>query len=147
MEELVESSGFPSMRVLQFGFLGDSKSPHLPHNYPENCVAYTGTHDNNTLLGYLFEMSAGERQWLMRYCGVSEENWVDSSPAILRTLLSSHAGLSILPIQDIFGFGADTRINTPGVASGNWAYRMTDGQLTLADFARFLSLNRLYGRK
>ncbi len=147
VEELVESSGFPSMRVLQFGFLGDSKSPHLPHNYPENCVAYTGTHDNNTLLGYLFEMSAGERQWLMRYCGVSEENWVDSSPAILRTLLSSHAGLSILPIQDIFGFGADTRINTPGVASGNWAYRMTDGQLTLADFARFLSLNRLYGRK
>ena len=146
VEELVRKSGFPAMRVLQFGFLGDAHSPHLPHNYPENCVAYTGTHDNNTLLGYLFEMPAGERRWLMRYCGASEENWVESSPAVLRTLLASHAGLAILPIQDIFGFGADTRINTPGVAEGNWAYRMTDGQLDMADFGRFLTLNHLYGR-
>ena len=69
VRELVEESGFPGMRVLQFGFLGDSSSPHLPHNYIENSVSYTGTHANNTLLGYVWEIDPQTRKRLFEYCG------------------------------------------------------------------------------
>ncbi|MDD6308419.1 MAG: 4-alpha-glucanotransferase [Clostridia bacterium] len=143
---LVAYSGYPGMRVFQFGFLGDPKSPHIPHNYPENCVAYTGTHDNNTLLGYVWELSQERRQEMLSYCGYTAPDWNQGYDSILRTLFMSHARIVILPIQDLLGYGADTRLNVPGRAEGNWQFRVTRQQLDAIDRAKFRSFNRMYGR-
>lgn len=146
VHKLVKDSTFPGMRVLQFAFLGDDSSPHLPHNYDNNCVAYTGTHDNNTLLGYVWDQDDATREKLMEYCGY-EGDWDACYDAVLRTMFSSHAGLLMLPVQDLLQFGSDTRINTPGRSSGNWSYRITKDQLFALSRKKFLAWNRLYGRK
>ena len=143
---LVDESGLPGMRVLQFGFLGDSNSPHLPHNFINNSVAYTGTHDNNTLLGYIWELDDGTRKKVMEYCGFEGENWDSCYNEILRTMFASHAGLLVLPVQDLLLYGSDTRLNTPGKADGNWSYRITKEQLQNIDKAKFRKWNELYGR-
>ena len=144
--KLVKESGFPGMRVFQFAFVGDPNSPHLPHNYPHHCVAYTGTHDNNTLLGYLWELDDGTRRYMLEYCGHQSSNWESGCDTIIRTMLASHAGLVIMPIQDLLGYGSDTRLNTPGKAEGNWEYRITKEQLDSIDRAKFRRLNKLYSR-
>ena len=144
--DLVAFSGFPGMRVFQFAFTGDPLSPHLPHNYPKNCVAYTGTHDNNTLLGYLWELDNDTRSQMLSYCGYDDPDWRFGLDAMIRTVLQSHADLVVLPIQDLLGYGADTRLNTPGTAVGNWRYRVTAEQLNGIDFEKFKYKNRLYGR-
>ncbi|MBQ8440568.1 MAG: 4-alpha-glucanotransferase [Clostridia bacterium] len=145
VRQLVEKSGYPGMRVLQFAFLGDDGSPHLPHNYDNHCVAYTGTHDNNTLLGYVWDQDDETRKKIMRYCGF-EGDWDASYDAILRVMFSSHAGLLILPIQDMLQYGSDTRLNTPGNSDGNWSYRLTRPQLKNISTQKFHDWNRLYGR-
>ena len=146
VQKLVDDSGFPGMRVLQFAFLGEKNSPHLPHNYSNHCVAYTGTHDNNTLLGYVWEQSDGQRRDLLNYCGFDGSDWDQSYGAILRTMFASHAGLLILPVQDLLLYGADTRINTPGNSDGNWSYRITREQMSGISRERFRALNNVYGR-
>ena len=145
VHKLVKDSGYPGMRVLQFAFLGDEGSPHLPHNYDNNCVAYTGTHDNNTLLGYVWELDDATREKLMAYCGY-EGDWDACYNAVLRVMFASHAGLLILPVQDLLLYGSDTRINRPGSAAGNWSYRITKNQLGLLSPEKFRRWNKLYGR-
>ena len=146
VQKLVKDSGFPGMRVFQFGFLGDENSPHLPHNYDNHCIAYTGTHDNNTLLGYIWELDDETRRTVLRYCGYTGDDWDNGYDEILRTMFSSHAGLLILPIQDLLLYGSDTRLNTPGTSDDNWSYRITKEQLERLDKQKFLNWNRLYGR-
>lgn len=146
VHELLEYSRFPGMRVLQFAFLGDLRSPHLPHNYPKNCVAYSGTHDNNTLLGYVWEMPPESRARLLSYCNCPSAEWREACEQIVKTLMASHADTVIFPIQDIFVYGADTRMNTPGTAGSNWAYRITKEQLDAVDTEKFRFFNELYGR-
>ncbi len=145
VKALVEKSGYPGMRVLQFGFLGDRETPHLPHNYDENCVAYTGTHDNNTLLGYVWELDDSTRARLLAYCGY-EGDWNRGYDAILRTMFASHARLLMLPVQDLLLFGRDTRLNTPGSSDDNWSYRITRDQLYALSTQKFADWNELYGR-
>ncbi len=145
VHKLVQDSGYPGMRVLQFAFMGDESSPHLPHNYDNNCVAYTGTHDNNTLLGYVWEQDDATRARIMSYCGY-EGDWNACYDAILRTMFASHAGLLVLPVQDLLLYGCDTRINRPGSSAGNWSYRITKEQLQALSPEKFRSWNRLYGR-
>ncbi|MBE7031738.1 MAG: 4-alpha-glucanotransferase [Ruminococcaceae bacterium] len=142
---LVDESGFPGMRVVQFGFLG-GESTHKPHNYKNNCVAYSGTHDNNTLLGYLWELSEDLRREMLEYCGYTDNDWNKGFDSMLRTLWQSAAGLVIVPIQDLLGYGADTRLNTPGRADGNWQFRITRDQLEKIDKEKFRRLNSLYYR-
>jgi len=144
---LVEKSGFPGMRVLQFAFLGDQNSPHLPHNYPANCAAYTGTHDNNTLLGYIWELDPSTRARVLQYFGYDGDDWDHCYPKILQSMLASHAGTVIFPVQDLLLYGSDTRLNTPGKAEGNWAYRLTHDQLFAVDTEKFHRWNILYGRE
>ncbi len=144
--ELVEYSGFPGMRVMQFAFLSEDDTPHRPHNYLNNCVAYTGTHDNNTLLGHVWEMSAHDREMLFDYCGYKGDLHGNYDEAIIRTMYSSAAGLVILPIQDLLMFGNDTRINVPGRSFGNWEFRITESNLKSIDKAKFKKLSSLYGR-
>ncbi len=143
--ELVKQSGFPGMRVFQFGFLSEWDSAHRPHNYPENCVAYTGTHDNNTLLGYLWELESNTRKFILSYCGHTG-NWENGCESIIRTMMASHAGLVIIPIQDLLGHGSDTRMNTPGSWGANWQYRITRRQLESIDKNKLREMNRMYSR-
>lgn len=144
--ELVSYSGFPGMRVLQFGFDSDEDSPHLPHNYENNSVVYTGTHDNNTLLGFVWEIGEEKRKRLMEYSGYDSPDWDNGYDSIIRTMMASHAGLLILPIQDLLGYGSDTRLNIPGKADGNWQYRITKDQLSRIDKAKYKKWIKLYMR-
>lgn len=146
VEALVRESGFPGIRVFQFGFLGDYDNPHMPHNYSNNTVAYTGTHDNNTLLGYLWELDEGNKRRMLEYCNYHDANWEAGFDSVLRSLYGSSAGLVILPIQDLLGYGSDTRINIPGKPDGNWQFRITREQLQSIDKEKFKHFNALYKR-
>ena len=143
---LVDESGFPGMRVFQFAFFGNTNSPHLPHSYINNCVAYTGTHDNNTLLGFIWE-EAEHRREILEYCGYDSPDWNSCYDSILRTMFEGAAGLVILPVQDLLLYGSDTRINKPGVRDGNWSWRMTREQLGEINRHKFRRWNEIYGRK
>lgn len=143
--KLVDYSGFPGMRVLQFGFMGGGDNPHKPHNYARNSVAYTGTHDNNTLLGYVWELAENDRAELMEYCGHFGD-WNCGYDSIIRTVYASNAALVILPIQDLLGYGSDTRINIPGKADGNWQFRITRSQLGEINREKYKRLNFIYKR-
>ncbi len=145
VEELVEKSGFPGMRVFQFGFFG-GESTHMPHNYINNCIAYAGTHDNNTLLGYLWELDDENRQRMLEYCGYTDSDWTKGLPSVIRSIWASSAGTVILAIQDLLGYGSDTRLNFPGRAENNWCFRVTKEQLETIDKKRFKRLNELYCR-
>lgn len=144
--ELVKYSGFPGMRVFQFGFLSDGDNPHMPHNYNENTVAYTGTHDNNTLLGYVWELDDDRRRKMLEYCGYTDPDWNRGYDSILRSIYVSNAALAVFPIQDILGYGSDTRLNIPGKADGNWQFRITRDQLMGIDREKFKKFNAMYAR-
>lgn len=136
VRKFLAESGFPGMKVLQFGFSHEEDNEYLPHHYTANCVAYTGTHDNNTTLGWLWEADEADRSFALRYCGFEGSEWgrggaySPSVRAIIRTLWQSPAALTIVPMQDICGFGADARMNVPGTDSGNWRFRITEGNLS-----------------
>ena len=140
--ELLKYSGYPGMAVFQFGFDGDPRNTHLPHNYIENLTAYTGTHDNNTLLGFWWECDELTRKTALDYLG----NPQDSCAAVIRALMMSRARIVIFPVQDLLGYGADTRINTPGKATGNWCYRLSRDQMESVDRKHFAHLNHIYAR-
>ena len=147
---LLKSTGFAGMRVIQFAFGGDD-SVHLPHNYTENCVVYTGTHDNNTLLGWLYDTDPSSRDQALEYCKFSGDwgqggEYSPSCRAIIDTIWSSCAGLVVIPVQDMCGYGSDTRMNCPGVAEGNWRPRFTSEQLSRIDREYFSKINRVYFR-
>ena len=146
VNELVRYSGFPGMRVFQFGFPDRSDTPHKPHNYISNCVAYTGTHDNNTILGFVWELDDESRREMLEYCGYTSPDWNSGYDSIIRTVFASNAGLVILPIQDILGYGSDTRMNIPGKADGNWQFRITLSQLGEINREKYKRFNFLYKR-
>ena len=136
VQALLADTGFRGMRVLQFGFFGDET--HLPHNYSEDCVAYTGTHDNTTMLAWMFELNWEDREKALFYLGFMGD-WTVGGPncainvAWIRALFMSSASVVFFPIQDLLGYGADTRMNTPGTAKGNWRFRIQDGVLGQID--------------
>ena len=141
-DALLGYSGYPGMAVFQFGFDGNRASPHLPHNYERNLIAYTGTHDNNTMLGFIFELDEPTRVEVLEYLG----NPADAVSAAVRTLLASRADTVIFPVQDLLGYGADTRVNTPGVAEGNWQYRISADQIDAIDWKKLNKMNKMYSR-
>ena len=147
--KLLDESGFRCMRVLQFGFGGDGL--HLPHNIPEESTAYTGTHDNTTFLGWLFSLPPEEREEALFYTGF-EGDWTIGGPncpvmkSWIHTLLMTRASITIIPIQDILGYGADTRTNTPGTDSGNWRFRIRYGVLDDIDTEFYKTLHKTFQR-
>lgn len=145
VEELLDYSGFPGMRVFAFALDGEA-SQHIPYRYPHNTVAYSGTHDNNTLLGFFMALPDEKRAAYYRYCRYYGEDLHEGCRAAIETLYASHAGLLILPIQDLLLYGEDTRFNTPGRAEGNWAYRVTREQMASIDCDYFAQLAARYGR-
>ncbi|MBR2901327.1 MAG: 4-alpha-glucanotransferase [Clostridia bacterium] len=149
---LLEKSGFPGMRIIQFGFEPNGDSTHLPHNYPKNSIAYIGTHDNNTLLGWLWEATQEERAFALDYCGFDHGDWgmggyhAPACRKIIETVWRSSSNLAIIPFQDMCGFGSDARMNIPGDDSGKWKFRATRDMMNSIDSAYFKKLNRLFRR-
>lgn len=149
VEALLEETGFPGIRVLQFGFLGDER--HLPHRYEENRVVYTGTHDNTTLLAWMYELRKEDREKALFYCGY-EGDWSKGGPgggickAWIRLLYLSQARMVIVPVQDLLGYGSDTRTNIPGAPEGNWCFRVSDAALQEIDLPYFRRLAEMTGR-
>ncbi len=149
---LLEDTGFPGMRVIQFGFDPYGDSTHLPHNYDKNCVAYVGTHDNNTILGWLYEAREDQRRFALDYCGFHGNDWgaggyySASCRAVIEAVWRSSANTAIVAFQDMCGFGSDARTNTPGTAENNWLYRAGKDAVDAVDEKYFIALNTLYRR-
>jgi 4-alpha-glucanotransferase len=154
VEKLRDDFGFPGMRILQFGFGGDKKNSDLPHNYHHNVAAYTGTHDNDTTVGW-FNSVAGEgstrtadqinseREFCMKYLNTDglEIHW-----DFIRAVLASVADTALVPLQDLLGLGTEGRMNLPNSTRGNWGWRFDAGALTDAHSERLRDLTDTYGR-
>lgn len=146
VEKLRDEFGLPGMKVLQFAW-SDPKNPFLPHNHIPNCVVYSGTHDNNTSVGWWNnEVSADTRQFIFDYLNrgeIYEINW-----ALIRLGMASVGHTFVATMQDILGLGPEGRMNTPGVESGNWTWRMTPGVFdNTAIHDRLTHLTYLYRRR
>ncbi len=124
VEALRDEYEFPGMKVLHFAFGSDSGNVFLPFNYPRNCLVYTGTHDNDTTVGWFEKLGDWERDNLLIHLGYVSPMGIHWD--LIRIALNSVANLSIVPFQDIFGLGSDARMNFPGIAEGNWAWRYRD---------------------
>jgi 4-alpha-glucanotransferase len=125
--ELRNRLQIPGMKVLQFGFSDRGAHIYLPHCYEKTCVAYTGTHDNDTALGWWDSLRAEERSSVTAYLGVHKDgpNW-----ALIRAVEASPAAFAIFPLQDALGLGPDARMNTPSKVEGNWKFRFHQNALT-----------------
>jgi len=143
VEQLRDELGFPGMKVLQFAFSGDPDHSYLPHNYQPPCVVYTGTHDNDTTLGWWNALQPHERQNIQIYLG---RDGADISWDFIRLALASVADLAIMPMQDALGLGSEGRMNMPGHAGGNWGWRYTPDMLTPQLVGRLRGLTAAYGR-
>ncbi len=136
--------GFPGMKIFQFGFDTDRTNPFLPHNYPKNSVAYTGTHDNDTTRGWFDSLVDEERAFVLEYLGTddSEIAW-DGMWAVWK----SRAVFAIAPLQDVLDLGTDSRMNLPGSMSDNWQWRADADALTDDVIAKMRALNKATRRK
>lgn len=138
-----EQFNLPGMKIFQFAFSSDPDDPFLPHNYPVNCVAYTGTHDNDTALGWYKSAPENERDFCRRYLARSGEG---ISWDMIRAIWSSTAMMSIAPMQDFLSLDNKARMNFPGKPSGNWTWRLSAQSLNPELASRIQEINYLYGR-
>ncbi|MCF2139412.1 MAG: 4-alpha-glucanotransferase [Candidatus Lokiarchaeota archaeon] len=135
---------FPGMKVLQFAFTSDASNPHLPHNISKDTIAYTGTHDNDTTLGWWQNYATDEEKaYLKEYIGMEPLNIVE---IMIRLVYSSRAIVAMLPLQDVFGQGSESRMNTPSTTHGNWQYQIDYGMLTDEKASWLKHLTEIYGR-
>jgi len=150
--KVIDQLGLPGMRVIQFGFDEDvfPDSLHLPHHYQKNCIVYTGTHDNNTISGWLKnEIKPCQKKLIEKYLGktIQEENFHWD---IIRLVQASVAKIAIIPIQDILGLEEEARMNYPSHADSNWQWRLNSNQMEEIKKAALLKLKKLtetYGRE
>jgi 4-alpha-glucanotransferase len=142
---LLEDSGFPGMRVLQYGFTSWD-SCYVNHRHINNCVVYTGTHDNTPTRAWVEEISEGERDFTRRYINSINTDYGQLVWDIIREAYRSVADLCIVPVQDYLCLGRESRINTPGSAEGNWQWRLWKGALS-DDLARSIrGMTEVYSR-
>ncbi len=155
VEAIRKEFGFPGMGVLQFAFGKDQQAADFkPHNYPRDLFAYTGTHDNDTVMGWWSSQGGDstrtdedireEKQHALDYLGVADDgqmNW-----HMIRALLASVAAGAVIPIQDVLGLGKESRFNAPGTMGGNWRWRLREGTLTAELAGRLRHLVKLYDR-
>lgn len=131
--KLKEGASFPGMKVLQFAFDKNPMNPYLPANYEENCVAYTGTHDNDTLKGWLEKLDEDSRDYVMKSLGIKCDGLSDTNNLIyeiITILCKSRADLCIVPLQDFLCLGSEARMNTPSTLGNNWTWRVKKELLT-----------------
>ncbi len=143
--ELLDRSGFPGMKVLEFAFDSRDESDYLPHGYGPHCVCYTGTHDNVPVMGWFDDALPEDVEMAKAYLGLSKEegyNW-----GFIRGGMSSVADLFVAQMQDYLGLGAESRTNTPGTLGNNWKWRLLPGQATPELAAKIAETTRMYGRE
>lgn len=141
---LIHKTGLPGMKVLEFAFAPDGLSDYLPHKYEPNCVCYAGTHDNNTILGWLEDIGPGERDFAKKYLAVNGgEGWCWG---LLRGGMASPAKLYIAQTQDLLEKPGSCRTNSPGTLKGNWRWRLLPGECSPALAEKLLEYTKMYGR-
>ena len=144
--EMVKESGYPGMKVLQFAFDSREESDYLPHNYERNCVVYTGTHDNDTILGWYYVMSEEDREFSKEYMGNAKSTDEELPWDFIRMSMESVANLAVTPMQEFLGLGTEARINYPSTLGNNWKWRLLPGQFTLEMAKRIHRLTQITAR-
>ncbi len=142
--KLRDQFNLPGMKILVFAFDSGEANEFLPHHYPENCVVYTGTHDNDTAVGWFNRIGDGERTFAQRYLKTSGE---DIAWDLITAAWSSRAVFSIAPLQDLLSLDNQARMNYPGNPQGNWVWRFSESDLSSGLQNRLLDINYLYGRE
>ena len=140
---LREKYAMPGMKILQFAFGDDASNPYLPHQHTQDSVSYTGTHDNNTTVGWFDELDDKTKTRIYEYLGGSQEpiSWL-----LIRASLASVSQLSVLPMQDILSLDGEHRMNVPGTTEGNWSWKFNWDMVDETCSLRLKNLNTLYGR-
>lgn len=144
VRQLLKDSGFPGMKVIQFAFDSREGSDYLPHTYTQHCVVYTGTHDNDTVMGWMDTAPEESVQFAKEYLNLTEEegyNW-----GMMRAAWSSVADMAIVPLQDLLGLGSEARINIPSTLGENWKWRATSDQITDELAEKLYRYMEMYGR-
>lgn len=142
--KLREDSGYPGMKVLQFAFDSREESDYLPHNYSSHCIVYTGTHDNDTVMGWFENAASEDVEMAKEYLALTKEegfNW-----GYIRGAWSSVAEIAIAPMQDFLGLGSEHRMNIPSTIGGNWEWRVKEEDLSTSLAKRMRDLTKIYGR-
>ena len=144
---LVKRTGYPGMKVLQFAFDSREESNYLPHNYNNNCIVYTGTHDNDTTLGWFRTFARADRDFAVRYLNIPKDIKDSEIPwAFIRAAYSSVSMLAIIPMQDVLSLDGKARMNRPATLGGNWQWRMRSGAFTKRLQKRLYDMAKLYSR-
>ena len=149
VEALRKDFRMPGMKVLQFAFGGTGDNPHLPHMHERDCVVYTGTHDNDTTVGWYATLDGESLRRVDYFLGLTPGLRLTPGAipdALIRATLGSVAQLAVIPVQDLLRLGSDARMNTPGTATGNWTWKLPAGALTPELARESLLLNKVYGR-
>ena len=143
--KMLADVGYPGMKILQFAFGEDSANEHLPHNFTSsNCIAYTGTHDNETLKGWVSSQSSDTLKYCMAYLGVKKKK--DIPKNIIKQTWASVAQTAIAQMQDFLNSDASARMNTPSTLGNNWQFRTSEDDFTDKLAKRILKLNKMYNR-
>ena len=144
--KLVKDTGYPGMKVLQFAFDSREESDYLPHNYSQNAIVYTGTHDNDTLQGWYKILSKPDKKLSKHYMNNADHPVDEIHWDFIRLAMGSVAKLCIIPMQDYLGLGAEARINTPSTLGNNWKWRMQKGEFKKNLSKKVFDITKLYGR-
>ena len=142
--KLVKKTGYPGMKILQFAFDSREESDYLPHNYDKNSIVYTGTHDNDTTVGWYTQLNRKDKAFARKYLhirGSKDAHW-----AFIRAAMSSVSDTCVIPMQDYLGLGTEARINMPSTLGTNWKWRMLPGEFTQELAERIYDMTRLYSR-
>lgn len=142
--KLVKKTGYPGMKILQFAFDSREESDYLPHNYVANSIVYTGTHDNDTTLGWYEKLSRKDKSFAKRYLNIRSRK--DVQWEFIRAAMASVSDTCVIPMQDYLGLGEEARINIPSTLGNNWKWRMLPGQFTEELAERIYKMTKLYGR-
>ena len=144
VQQLLEKTGYPGMKVLQFAFNPWESSSYLPHNHIKNCVVYTGTHDNNTIAGWFQSISAEDAAFCKNYLRLNREegyNW-----GFIKAAWASVADTAVAQMQDFLDLDATARMNTPSTVGSNWKWRLEPGMLTEELAEKIREMTALYRR-
>ncbi|MCD8048857.1 MAG: 4-alpha-glucanotransferase [Clostridia bacterium] len=144
VRKLLDYTGYPGMKVLEFAFDSREGGEYLPHNYPQNCVCYIGTHDNDTAEGWYKEVDKQDREMARRYFNLTEEEGI--ACGLMHGAMASNSFLTIFQMQDVLGLGSESRMNTPSTSCGNWQWRMEKGAASERIAEKLKDMTRLFGR-
>ncbi len=146
VQRLLKKTGFPGMKILEFAFDSRETSDYLPHNYEKNCVVYTGTHDNDTILGWLSSICEEDHRMVFDYLNRNPEDASDIHWDLICLAMQSVANLCIIPIQDYLGLSSEARINIPSTVGLNWRWRLLKEDINKTLLQKIFHISVLYGR-